>query len=301
MTTWHAMGTTARAWFSSPDDELLRTAQARVAELEARWSRFRPTSDVTRLNEAGGRSVTVAPETIDVLELAAAWWRATGGLFDPTVLRALVAAGYDRSLDGGHGPIAAGEPAPGLDGLVLDRATGIARLPVGVAVDLGGIGKGRAVDLLASELAHLPGGLVDLGGDLRVWGTAPDGEGWPIALDDPRDGSEVAVLGLGSGAVATSSVLRRRWTDGHRSAHHLIDPRTGRPGAGEVVAVSVAAAAAAPAEVLAKAALLTGTVREAVALLAAHDVAGLVVPADGRPVAAGPLGALCWTLSPEVA
>lgn len=301
VTTWRAMGTTARAWFAGPEGPTaVDAARARVAALESRWSRFRPSSDISLLNAAGGRPVRVAPETIDLLELAVAWWDATGGLFDPSVLHALEAAGYDRDLALGHGPIRTGRPSPGLGDLVLDRTAGTAALPPGVGVDLGGIGKGRAVDLVAAQLRHAPGGLIDLGGDLRVWGTPPEGVGWPIAVDDPRDGARLALLGLHEGAVTTSSTHRRRWSDGRQRAHHLIDPRTGRPCAGEVVAVTVVAAAAAPAEVLAKAALLTGTVAAAATLLDEHGVAGLVVPTRGAPVAVGGVAELCWTLSPEV-
>lgn len=300
VTSWRAMGTTVRAWFATDDASVLPAARSRIAALEARWSRFVPTSDIARLTASAGRPVAVAPETMDVLETAVAWWNATGGRFDPTVLHALEAAGYDRDLASGHGTIGAGRPSPGLGGLVLDRTAGTATLPSGVGIDLGGIGKGRAADLLATELGHVAGGLVDLGGDLRVWGTSPDGAGWPIAVDDPRDGSSLVTLGLHEGAVATSSTLRRRWTDGHRTAHHLIDPRTGQPSTSEIAAVTVAAAAAAPAEILAKVALLAGTIDAAAALLLEHDVAGLLVPASGAPVAVGHLRELCWTTSPEV-
>lgn len=298
--TWRAMGTTARAWFATDDASVLSAAQSRIAALEGRWSRFVPTSDVARLNVSAGRPVPVAPETMDLLETALAWWHATSGLFDPTVLHALEAAGYDRDLASGHGAIGAGRPSPGLGGLELDRTEGTAMLPPGVGIDLGGIGKGQAADALATELGHVAGGLVDLGGDLRVWGTSPDGGGWPIAVDDARDGSSLAVLGLHDGAVATSTTLRRCWTDDAQAAHHLIDPRTGQPSTGAIVAVTVAAAAAAPAEVLAKVALLTGSIDAAAALLVEHDVAGLVVPAIGAPVAVGHLREICWTLSPEV-
>lgn len=300
VSTWPAMGTTARAWFADRSGVALDAARSRVATLEAQWSRFLPTSDVARLSASAGHPVPVTPETLDLLEHALAWWGATDGLFDPTVLHALETAGYDRDLGSGHGAIGAGQPSPGLAGLVLDRTAGTAMLPPGVGIDLGGIGKGQAVDLVTTELRHIAGGLVDLGGDLRVWGTSPDEAGWPIAVDDARDGSPLAVLGLQEGAVATSTTLRRRWTDGERTAHHLIDPRTGRPSTSEIVAVTVAAAAAAPAEVLAKVALLTGTVDAAAALLVEHGVAGLVVPATGAPVVAGGFQDMCWTLSPEV-
>jgi thiamine biosynthesis lipoprotein len=298
------MGTSCRAWIVSPDPEPTTMAVEKVvADLEARWSRFLPTSDVSRLNNtSAGGPVTVAPATLDLVELAVQWWQATGGRFDPTVLPALEALGYDRDRATGHGRIRAGAPAPGCAGIEIDRNAGTVRLPDGVRIDLGGIGKGRAVDLLVDRMHDVPGGLVDLGGDLRVWGTPPaDGAGWPIAVEDLRDGSTLAVLGLTEGAVATSSTLRRTWVDGSRTAHHLVDPGSGAPVAGELVTVTVVAGLATAAEVLAKAAIVTGTVGEARRLLEAHDVAAIVVPAEGPPALVGGVEALCWTRPEMVA
>lgn len=295
------MGTTVRAWLAGPGAEpSLDAVVALVAEREARWSRFLDGSDVSRLNSSGGRAVVVHPETIELVEAACRWWAATVGRFDPTVLNALVAAGYDRDRAAGHGPIGTGAPAPGCGGIEVDRSAGTIRLPARVGIDLGGIGKGWTADLLADELQAHPAGLIDLGGDLRVWGEPPAGGGWPVAVDDLRDGSRLALLGLADGAVATSSTLRRCWSDGERRAHHLIDPGSGRPTDGEVVSVTVVAGRAAGAEVLAKAALVAGSVDRARELLVAHGVAGFVVPEIGPPAAVGDVLALCWVPPTEL-
>lgn len=293
---WSAMGTSCRAWLVGAGAERgARGARSTITQLEARWSRFLPDSEVSRLNAADGRPVPVAPETLVVISDAIAWWRATHGLFDPTVLDALIAAGYVQDHASGPGPIADGSPAPGCSGIVLDHVAKAVRLPRDASIDLGGIGKGRAVDIVVESLQHIDGGLIDLGGDLRVWGASPSGEGWPIAIEDLRDGTTAAVLGLAEGAVATSSSLRRAWRAGSRSAHHLIDPRTGRPAQGDVVTVTVVGARAAAAEVLAKAALVAGSVPAARQLLEDHHVAALLVPAQGAPTPVGGFEDLCWT------
>jgi thiamine biosynthesis lipoprotein len=296
------MGTTCHTWLVGPGaDEATSRAQATIARLEGLWSRFLPTSDISRLNAAAGQPVAVAAETSALIGDAIRWWGATDGRFDPTVLPALQAAGYNRDRRAGHGPIRAGAPAPGCAGIQIDPGAGTVQLPDAVHLDLGGIGKGRTADLVAEELRQLQGGLVDLGGDLRAWGTAPgEGTGWPIAIEDLRDESTIAVLGLTCAAVATSSTLRRRWHDGTRWAHHLIDPREGRPTEGELVTVTVVAALAAPAEVLAKAAIVAGTVAAAERLLAEHDVAALLVSRGGAPRAVGGFESLCWTPPLEV-
>lgn len=293
---WPALGTTARVRLHGPGAaEGADAARWRLADLEERWSRFLAGSEVSMLNDRAGEPVAVGVDTAALVADARDWSVATGGRFDPTVLPALRAAGYVRSLAQGAGPITGAAPAPGVAGIEVDRRGAVVRLPRGVQLDLGGIGKGRAADLVAADLVHVGGGLVDLGGDLVVWGRPPEGNGWPIAIEDGRTARVVAVLGLSRGAVATSSCLRRRWTDGRRRAHHLIDPTTGRPSAGPLVAATVVAGNATGADVLAKAAVVSHTVGAAVELLDEHGVAGLLVPRTGSPLPVGDLAALCWS------
>jgi thiamine biosynthesis lipoprotein len=273
-----------------------RMAADLLERLEAKWSRFRPTSELSRLNAAGGAWTVVSPETFDLVTTAVEAWRDTGGRFDPTVLPALVAAGYDRDFadvpaDGpaADGPTQDGRspvgPAPGCEGIQLDATVGSVRLPVGVELDLGGIGKGRAADLVARALrgAGARGVLVDLGGDVRVEGETPRAEGWLIEVDDHLGTGETGRLSIASGAVATSTRLRRAWTRGGRPLHHLIDPRTGEPASTGLASVTVVAGSACRAEVLAKAAFVAGP-DEGADLLARARVTGLLVHDDGRVV-----------------
>ena len=292
--SWPAMGSRATIQLVGGDDTAIFEARALIYDCERRWSRFLTDSELNRLNAAGGRPVVVSPDTAALLHEAVAWWRATDGRFDPTVLAAVRDAGYVRSLEHGTAPIGDGAPVPGCDDVRIDLATGTVQARLGVGFDLGGIGKGAAVDRAIELLGSLASGaLVDLGGDLRVSGDPPSGSGWPIAVEDLRTGQQSALLWLASGAVATSSTLRRRWSDGRRRAHHLIDPSTGRPAEGELVAVTVVAGRTTGAEVLAKAALVAGSVAAARMLLERHRVAGLVFPEHGEPTAVGGFADLC--------
>src|SRR5438552_5965287 len=167
---------------------LVGLARRRLADLERRWSRFLPDSEVSRLNEAGGRLVTVSDETRLLVERALTGWRITGGLFDPTVLGDVVRAGYDRSFDR-LGPLAAAGSSTwerGACGVVVTD-DGHVRLPPGVAFDPGGVGKGLAADLVAGELvaAGAAGACVNVGGDIRVRGVAPGGGAWRVDIEDP--------------------------------------------------------------------------------------------------------------------
>jgi thiamine biosynthesis lipoprotein len=266
----------------------LARARARLAGLEARWSRFRPDSEISALNRAAGQPVAVSPETFTLVTLTAVGWRATGGRFDPTVLDALEAAGYDRSFQqlapGRDSREATAPPpaaAPGLAGITLDAEAGTVTLPAGTRLDPGGIGKGYAADLLCAELraGGAAGACVNVGGDLRVSGTSSRDGPWTVAVPHPH-GGEAATLELTDGAAATSSPLRRAWHAGSRPAHHLIDPRTGQPAATGILQVSVVTREAWWAEVAAKAVFLAG-LPHALPLATRLGVEALVVDQDG--------------------
>ncbi|MEU0108392.1 FAD:protein FMN transferase [Streptomyces sp. NPDC006251] len=270
---------------------LLERAQKLLAELEACWSRFRPDSELSLLNASPGQWVKLSVPTVALIGRAVQAWGATGGLYDPTVLPALEAAGYDRSfetLDPEDGTQPAAAAAPGCAGIEIDHDR--VRLPAGVRLDLGGIGKGYAADLVAAELLDwgAEGACVNLGGDVRVAGRAPAPDGWTVAVDDHlHPEQDLSWVALADGAVASSTRLRRRWQRGGRELHHLIDPRTGRPAESSVAAVTVVAAQAHWAEILAKAALIAG-LRAGSELLCSHGVAGVLVTGDGTVHRAGP-------------
>ena len=267
---WRAMGTDAHLVVVGTTagttndgrqalESLADAAVDRISELEARWSRFLPSSEISVLNRDGWAAVS--PETFALIDRAIAAWRETGGRFDPLQLRQLQQLGYDRPFDRLDRPFdrlrhpaVPDRPAPeeraddvgapvdslptGCAGIVLDPYSRTVVLPGAPAdattgptpmFDPGGIGKGFAADLVVEELlaAGAAGALVNLGGDLRVEGVPPAGCGWVIEIgEDAWSKEPPAVLELELGGVATSTPLRRRWAEG---AHHLLDPATGRP------------------------------------------------------------------------
>lgn len=142
-------------------------------------------------------------------------WRRTGGLFDPTVLTALVGAGYDRSFERleADGPAAPLRRPPGCGGVVVRPSAGLVILPAGEGLDFGGMAKGLAADWVVEQLLEdAAGACVNMGGDLRVAGEPPEDDGWVVAVEHPAHaGSQLVSLALSEGAVCTSSRLRRRW------------------------------------------------------------------------------------------
>jgi FAD:protein FMN transferase len=258
-----------------PEREVARATEVGrqlAAEWEMRFSRFRPDSDLSHLNAACGSAIRVDDDVINLLETSKHGVLRTGGRFDPSVLPALEAAGYDRDIDQvrtvPHG--SPGDPvrAAGLDGwerVQIDRARGEVRLPPGMRIDLGGVAKGAFVDRLASGLASWPGGCVDAGGDLRVWGRAPDGDQWIIGIEDPtQQEADLIVAHLrhrdGVG-IATSGTHRRQWRAGGDIVNHLIDPRTGSPLTGDVRAATAFASSVTVAEIATKALMMAANER----------------------------------------
>ena len=273
------MGGTALVAVIGTADHLC-LARARLADLEAKWSRFQPDSEIRRL--AADRTVhhSVSADTRLLLWRSFAAWSRTDGAFDPSVLDALVAWGYDRSLDeiGRRAAPVATVAAPGLGRLEIDDAAGTACLG-DVGFDPGGIGKGLAADLVVEELLDdgATAALVDVCGDLAIGGPpAADGRapaGWVVGVEDPLDpASELCRMRLVGGGLATSSDRRRRWRVDDDDAHHLIDPRTGAPAVTDLAGATVLAGAAWWAEALTKA-VLVGDLD--ITELHRHDASGI--------------------------
>jgi len=249
----------------------LERAQSMVCEGEARFSRFLEDSELSRLNRAAGQWFKISPEMLAVLQLAQSYYRATLGLFDPSILPDLRRAGYDRSMEllisQGSLPAARVEqntPRPAFTEMQIDVSQCRALLPSGLTLDLGGIAKGWIAEQAAMTLAEdADACVVNAGGDMFMVGSPYGSARWPVALDDPREpGKRMAMLGVGAGGVATSAVTKRAWLQktgqGEVQRHHLIDPRTGEPSTGEWLSVTVISAHAHLCEVFAKALLIAG-------------------------------------------
>jgi thiamine biosynthesis lipoprotein len=250
---------------------------------DARFSRFQPDSELEAVNNSQGHPVVVSEPMVRVIAAAIRAARATDGLFDPLLGGRMTELGYDRTFK--ELPSTRSEAAIGYwEGgawreIVVDPEGGTVRLPVGYRLDLGGIAKGMAVDAAIDALvvACLPYAAVSAGGDLAVLGLPPDQDAWSIAIEGPWQ----TVVAVRRGALATSSVLRRRWEVNGAQRHHLIDPRTGMPANGPIVQASVAAATCEQAEVAAKMAILSdlpGAIRR----LEQHRLAALLLTAEGE-------------------
>ncbi|GAB4010235.1 FAD:protein FMN transferase [Nocardioides ultimimeridianus] len=201
--------------------------RAVMDEVALSADRFRPHSDLSRVNAASGRLVAVEPLTVQLVEIALDAAAATGGAVDPTVGAALLALGYDADIDVVRDRVPTRPVDVGPRGcwrsVRVDADLGLVGVPPGAALDLGSLAKAWAVDEALDLAAQRVEGavLVSIGGDLAVRGAPEDG--WEIAVAETRDGPGELVT-LDAGALATSSSTGRRWESGH----HIVDPRTGR-------------------------------------------------------------------------
>lgn len=286
-----AMGGTARIALVGGSPILLERCFELLRDLELRWSRFLPDSEISRLNRSGGDPVPVGAETIRlVVELVAAW-SMTGGAFDPTTLPRLLELGYRTSRTDPSRQTVLPRSArwPGdVPGIRTTSTT--VTLPRGTTLDPGGLGKGLAADLIVDFA--LDGGargvLADIGGDLVVGGDAPTGPAWTIAIEDPFSvaldpTARLATVRLQAGAVATSSRLNRRFETAAGPAHHLIDPSSGHNPATGAVTATVLAGSGARAEALTKVAF-THEPAAAFALITSLGGEALILPGHGAPL-----------------
>ena len=290
-TTTHVMSCDASVVVTAPasggDPEPLATwALARLRQLEQRWSRFLPTSEISRLNAAGGAVCRVSADTVRLVESLVRAWHATGGAFDPTLLVTLVELGYAASRDdatlrtslpsgcrragrpeailvdaarcGGPTPRRndprSGRPRQGVGGRHRDRGAAVGRC----------LGRRwwRSAAICASPASRRQ---------------ATDGR---IGIRPAVDGEPQRFVQLAAGGVATSSSRLRTWRRRGRAYHHLIDPRTRTSTSTDVVSCTVIAGTAAWAEAFTKVGFAAG-LDSALGMFAAHSLAASITTERG--------------------
>ncbi len=302
--SWRALGTSAE--LVTTDAAALAAARAAVerelAAVDLAASRFRPDSELTALNAAGGRPTIVSPLLAQAIGVALRAARTTRGAVDPTLGAELVRAGYDRDFaelppahaeagmgDGGAGAGGAPRRRPSWPAVRVDRATRRVTLPPGVALDLGATAKALAADRAARAAHAATGGgvLVSLGGDVAVAGPPP-AEGWAIRVTEDHAGPAEALgqtVVIRSGGLATSGVTVRRWQTADGPRHHVLDPRTGAPAAVVWRTASVAAASCVDANTASTATIVLGAT--AAPWLLRRRLPARLVAARGRVLLVG--------------
>ena len=295
---WPLWSTYAFLGVSEPSrlDEAGQIACDLLAEVDRACSRFRPDSDLSRVNRRPGAWVQVEPCLVHVLRAALGAAEATDGLVDPCLGRTMVSLGYDTDLDTlsrvpGTTPTPVAPRPDAWREVRLDEDA--VRVPEDVALDLGAVAKAWAADLVATELADRLDCdvVVSLGGDLRVTGPGGAAAVWPVRVTEHPDDLDTAPTAPGSdvmvsGGLATSSTAVRRWVTSGEERHHLVDPRTGRPAESSYRTVSAIGATCVAANTASTAALVLG--EDAPAWLQSHGVTARLVSTTGSLRTVGP-------------
>jgi len=268
--TFGVFGTTAVLLVTGHRDvgQARAIADEKLADVDLACSRFRPDSELSRLNASEGRPLTVSQTFTDLLGAALRAAQLTDGRVDPTCGAALAELGYDRDFtdvlaSGGPAELPTTvRPVPGWQSVHLDEQSRTARLDNGAQLDLGAIAKAWAADQCARQIADRLGFgvLVSLGGDVAVAGEPPAG-GWPVRVTDDHAAPKTApgqTVAVASGGLATSSTTVRAWFAGGRPVHHIVDPATGAPAASCWKTVSVAAGTCTDANTASTAAIIRG-------------------------------------------
>ena len=242
--------------------EVLQAAEDELRRLEGLFSTWIEASEISGLNRAAaGEEVPLSSDSLAVLRRSEELYRRTGGAFDITA--GPLISGWRRAAEAGRLPdrdeldeLRASSRWQDLElmerGAVKTRGT--------ARVDIDGVAKGYAIDQAAAAMrrAGAAGGMVEVGGDLRVFGDSPAAGGWPVAVHDPSAEEPAAEIEITEGAVCTSGGYARFVEIEGRRYSHILDPRTGEP-AEQVVSATVVAADTATADAWATALSVLGT------------------------------------------
>lgn len=252
--------------------------------------RFRPDSDLSRINAAAGHLVPVSGRTIALVDVALDAAAETGGAVDPTVGAHLKGAGYVKDIEEIRGRKVLVDdrlndlPQADWTRVRVNHELGLVGVPAGMQLDMGATSKAWTADVAAHYITNSfnTGVLVEIGGDVAVAGLKKNP--WQILVSE-RAGEPGQRIGLTRGGLATSSTTARSWHIAGKEVHHLIDPRTGAPADGEFRTATVWAPSALEANVASTAAIILGD--EAPAYLLDLGLAARLVDKDGHVTTLG--------------
>jgi thiamine biosynthesis lipoprotein len=285
------MGTTVEIFlYAEPPDRaasLFEVAFQEISRVEEALSTYRTTSEISRINSAAAfKRVVTDPEVFGLIARALEYSRRTGGAFDVTVGPLVKTWGFFRG-DGHYPSVAALSEARakvGWRNVAVDSTKRSIRfLTPGLELDMGGIGKGFALDCAARILRRNGVDRALLGAGQSSYlaiGAPPDSKGWPIAVPDPRDpASALSTVRLRDQSLSTSGSDQQYFEMDGRQYSHIIDPRTGQP-VTAMVQVTVIAPTATDSDALSTALFVLGRERAPAVIEGMEGTAALLVAGD---------------------
>lgn len=265
-----------------------------IKYVEREWSRFNSGNELSRLNQLkAGEEAAVSPPLFDLLLIAEAYRNKTNGYFSPYLLPQMEFHGYTRSfpfLTSTHvtEQIPAVHPL-GTSPLSLTKHTSVVKHLSDCQLDLGGIAKGYAVQAAANwlKINGAAAGVVDGGGDMAVWSTGE--KEWKISIAHPYQTElDIAQFRIKNGAIATSNIIYRKWHQGEKEKHHLLNGVTGQPVENGIIQATAISETCPDAEVIAKLAFMaSGRELEQMAKKIHPNYSLVTVTKDGKIIFIG--------------
>ncbi|MDQ5928009.1 MAG: FAD:protein transferase [Patescibacteria group bacterium] len=268
-----------------PSAELARREYERAKSLgdnyEQRFSRFLPTSELSRLNES--RNANVSPEFMDVISTGFDLYRATNGVFNPLVQIARL--GYDVSFDSLNGPKKANKDSYDvqLSSIHIDETTQHITLAEGQRLDVGGFLKGMVAERMAKSIQGASGIIVNIGGDIYTIGKDENGAPFGFDVYDPINEQVAVVVPLNDGAIATSGVYRRNWEADGRKVHHILDTTGTENPKSNLVSATIIAEHGHEADAYATVAIVLGS-EKAEHLLKQRGLSYVLITQEGKTI-----------------
>jgi len=275
---FQVMGTNFFCLVVGGNNEICDAVYQFANELETKWSRYIPTSELMQINNNPESMIQVSDATLRLVNEMKNGFEVTQGIFSGNILGELIDLGFANSRINPENVTnwqARAKSVADLSDVEIDLQNKSVSVPSGVALDSGGIGKGLAADLMSDYAMQLGamGIAVFAGGDVAVKGMAPDAAGWKVNISDPGDVDKfIDTISLSRGGLATSSPMGWRIKD----AHHIIDPRTHKSSDSDVLQATIIAQNASQAEVLAKMCVILGS-HEGISRIDSLGVAALVI------------------------
>ena len=258
---------------------------AACARYEQLLSKTIDASDVSRINNAMGQTVTVDPETWEILRRAKEISAQTGGEFSITIAPVTALWSFTDTVTN---MVPTDEARLKMLPLVDDQKIALGEnntvtLPAGMEIDLGGIAKGYIADKVADIIREKAyAGIVSLGGNVYTVGKKPDGSAFSVGIKDPHNpAASKAIIYTGDGTVVTSGTYERGFSFGGVRYHHILDPKTGWPSQSDLVSATFVMDSSMTADALATACIVIGS-EKSLALAKELQLDAMFIDTDGQ-------------------
>lgn len=264
------------------DGEVLRDAEQLIYSLDAKLSATDEHSEIYKLNR--DKSATVSADTAEIITRALDICKSTDGALDISIYPVVSAWGFTKDE---HRIPSDDELSELLDSVDYSKISVDGRVVTilpDMQIDLGSVAKGYTGDRVTAMLRErgVESALLNLGGNVQTVGTKPDGSNWRVAVSDPAGSGYAGIIETSDRAVITSGSYERYFEEDGVRYHHIIDPKTGKPAASDILSVTVIGESGMMCDALSTALFVMGVDRGAEFLRENREFEAIFITDDGR-------------------